>query len=123
MYSICRLLRFEDHERADENITLWCELLAWKSGTVYFVIACVRFFARSDTPGHKFTNHLFWVSFVSCLFCLVMGIGASYQREWSWKAEPISAAIMAVGCLVEGMRIIYVYLDDVDDLLTKHTRP
>merc|ERR1712216_309912 len=86
---------YEDHAEQDESIRLMCEVLAWKSGTVYFIQCVVRYFARAELQGHKFTNHIFWVSFVSCVFCLITGVGASYQKEWSWKAEPIALACFA----------------------------
>jgi len=57
------------------------------------------------------------------LFCYVLGISASYQKEWSWKAEPICAAFLAIGSCIEGMRILYVYFDDADWILTHHSRP
>ena len=63
------------------------------------------------------------VSFVTCLFCFIMGIGASYQKEWSWKAEPICATILSLLCCAEGMRVVYIYFDDIDDLLMRHARP
>merc|ERR1712232_756496 len=112
---------YEDHEQQDESVRLMCEVLAWKSGLAYFLHCCVRYFARTELVGHKFTNHVFWVSFVSCVYCMLLGIGASYQKEWSWKAEPICAVFLCFGCVIEGMRIIYVYFDDADDLLSKHT--
>ncbi|CAD7934195.1 unnamed protein product [Amoebophrya sp. A120] len=113
---------YEDHQQADETITIVCEVLAWKAGALYFLHAGLRFLARQDTIGHKFTNHIFWVSAVSSIYCFVLGVSASYQKEWSWKAEPIAATVLALGCILEGIRICYVYADDVDDLLRKHSR-
>lgn len=46
----------------------------------------------------------------------------SYQREWSRKAEPIVAGVLAILCVFESIRIVFVYFDDVDDLLTRHKR-
>ncbi|CAD7933147.1 unnamed protein product [Amoebophrya sp. A25] len=128
MFKAARKYRFwdrwyEDHQTQDESIRSMCEVLAWKSGALYFLHAGVRYLARADTPGHKFTNHIFWVSLVSSLYCIVLGISASYQKEWSWKAEPIAATIMSLGCVIEGIRICYVYVDDIDFLLTRHNRP
>eukprot|EP00392_Amoebophrya_sp_AT5.2_P003997 g4002.t1 len=111
-----------DHAAADEAITVVCEVLAWKSGACYFLHAGLRYLARQDSPGWKFVNHIFWVSAVSAIFCVVLAISASYQKEWSWKAEPIAATILAIGCILEGMRICYVYCDDIDDLLTRHSK-
>lgn len=113
---------------SDQVIMKVCEVLAWKSGGMYALQAAIRYFARLDTDGHleggnKFTNHIFWVSFSSCLFCFVLGLSASYQKEWSWKAEPIAASILSIGSCIEGMRILYVYFDDPDEILTRHTRP
>ena len=60
---------------------------------------------------------------ICCLTCLVLAIGLTYESEYSWKIDPICAMVMAGCCIVEGFRICYVFFDDVDDLLTKHTRP
>ncbi len=63
-------------DNSDRVIMLVCEVLAWKSGAVYTLQAAVRWFSRLETEGHKFTNHIFWVSFMSCMFCYVLGISA-----------------------------------------------
>ena len=76
-----------------------------------------------DHNGHKLINHTFFCSIICALTCLVLGIGLTYESEYSWKFDPICAMVMAGCCIVEGFRICYVFFDDVDDLLTKHTRP
>ena len=110
-------------ENSEQAVRVISEVLAWKSGGMYLIQALVRYFAKLDNDGDKFTNHLFWVSFTSCCFCFVLGASASWQAEWSYKAEAVGACLLAIGSCVEGMRILYVYFDDIEDLMTRHERP
>mmetsp|Transcript_1257 Transcript_1257/g.2619 ORF Transcript_1257/g.2619 Transcript_1257/m.2619 type:complete len:289 (-) Transcript_1257:140-1006(-) len=102
-----------DHQHMDEEAQ-WCtEFLAWYGFAFYLIQALIRFYM-----GRKLKRsliwHAFWASVVSVLYLLVMGIAASYEKEWSWKAEPIAACVLACVNLVEGIRVVISYLDDMD---------
>lgn len=49
------------------------------------------------------------VSGVCFLFLLALGLAAVYEREWSWRAEPLVACLLAMATLAEGARILSVY--------------
>jgi len=61
--------------------------------------------------------HGFVASVVSLVYLFILGFAASYEREWSWKAEPICAIALSFVTLFEGIRIIILHLDDMDTRL------
>jgi len=102
-----------DHAEFDREAQFVMEFLAWYGFSVYVLTAVIRLvFAR------KLRRQLIWhgfvVSVISLTFLFVLGVGASYQKEWSWKAEPIAAMVLCVVSLVEGVRVIIMHLDDMD---------
>ena len=108
----------------DDTVNVMCEVLAWKCGIFYFGHSILRGLARFvGLLEHKLVNHTFFCSVVCCLACTILAIGMTFEKEWSWKVDPICAIILGVLCIIEGMRISYVWLDDVDHLLTQHSRP
>lgn len=107
-----------DLDREIENIT---GLLAWWGFAMYGLEAALRFVVARKLR-RSIIWHAFVVSVVALLFLLVLGIAASYEKEWSWKAEPIAAIVLVFIQLFEGVRMIYLHLDDVDDRLKNDTR-
>ena len=85
--------------------------------------AVIRLLTRQQVPDHKLINHAFFVSLTSCIFTVVLGICFTAKTEFAWKVDPIAAFVLATCMLFEGIRVIYIFLDDVDFLLTKHHRP
>lgn len=104
---------YKDHHHMDEEAKWAEEVLAWYGFAFFLLQAVARYFF-----GRKLRRsliwHTFWCSVVSLCFLFVMGFEASHEKEWSWKAEPICAILLAVGNLVEGVRITICYLDDMD---------
>jgi len=102
-----------DHRDMDSEAEWATEFLAWYGFSVYLLQAIFRFAA-----GRKLDRRIIWHAFVasvvSLIFLFVLGFAASYEKEWSWKAEPIAAIALSFVTLVEGVRIIILHLDDMD---------
>jgi len=112
---------YQDHKNLDEEAQ-WCtEFLAWYGFAFWFIQALVRFYMGMKLK-RSIVWHAFWASVVSVLYLLVMGLAASYEKEGFWKAEPICACVLAFVNLVEGVRIVISYLDDMDTRLRFDTR-
>eukprot|EP00441_Pelagodinium_beii_P023352 CAMPEP_0197653076 /NCGR_PEP_ID=MMETSP1338-20131121/34833_1 /TAXON_ID=43686 ORGANISM="Pelagodinium beii, Strain RCC1491" /NCGR_SAMPLE_ID=MMETSP1338 /ASSEMBLY_ACC=CAM_ASM_000754 /LENGTH=313 /DNA_ID=CAMNT_0043228077 /DNA_START=26 /DNA_END=964 /DNA_ORIENTATION=- len=95
-----------DHQEQDEELEHVTDLLAWWGFSIYAIQGSVRFVAARKLRRTVIWNTL-GVSVVSMLYLLILGFAASYEREWSWKAEPIAAMVLVGVCLVEGIRVIY----------------
>jgi len=112
---------YEDHARMDAEAQWVLEFLAWYGFSVYFLQAIFRFVAARKLR-RQILWHCFVASVVSLLFLFVLGFAASYQREWSWKAEPVAAIVLAFVTLAEGTRIVIMHLDDMDTRLRYDSR-
>jgi len=112
---------YKDHINMDAEVEWVTEFLAWYGFAVYLIQTVFRFCA-----GRRLRRSIIWHAFVaslvSVLFLLVLGIAASYEKEWSWKAEPIAAIGLSFVTLAEGVRIVISYLDDMDDRLREDPR-
>lgn len=102
-----------DHRDMDKEAEWATEFLAWYGFAIYLLQAGFRYLAARRLR-RSIMWHGFVASVVSLLFLLVMGIAASYEKEWSWKAEPIAAIVLTFLAVFEGVRIIIMHLDDVD---------
>lgn len=107
---------YVDHAKMDEDVQDTTVFLAWYGAVVYVGQALVRFLVARVLRRHVIW-HAFAASCVSMLFLLVLAVAAMEEKEWSWKAEPIAAIVLAFVTLAEGIRIIYNHFDDVDDTL------
>jgi len=112
---------YEDHGRMDAEAQWALEFLAWYGFSVYFLQAVFRLVAARKLR-RQILWHCFVASVISLLFLFVLGFAASYQREWSWKAEPIAAIVLAFVTLAEGTRIVIMHLDDMDTRLRYDSR-
>lgn len=102
-----------DHKDMDAEAEVATDWLAWTGFSIYLLQAFLRGVAAFKLKTHVF-GHACVASVVSFLFLFVLGIAASYQREWSWKAEPIAAVVLSFAMLVEGVRVVFYYFDDMD---------
>eukprot|EP00440_Ansanella_granifera_P067454 gb/GFBE01073165.1/.p1 GENE.gb/GFBE01073165.1/~~gb/GFBE01073165.1/.p1 ORF type:complete len:288 (+),score=51.53 gb/GFBE01073165.1/:1-864(+) len=104
---------YKDHENMDLEAQWATEFLAWYGFSFYVIQAAVRWYF-----GRKLRRSIIWHAFatsvISLVFLLVSGLAASYEKEWSWKAEPICAIVLAFVNLGEGVRIVICHLDDMD---------
>merc|ERR1719330_211129 len=108
-------------EAMDREVQWVTEFLAWYGFAIYFLQAVFRFCA-ARTIRRSLVWHTFSASVVSMIFLLVLGVAASNMKEWSWKAEPIAAIALAFVTLVEAIRIVVSYLDDIDTRLKYNPR-
>jgi hypothetical protein len=106
----------------DSEVLEITEWLAWTGFSIYMLQALVRGAACRNLRCGGLLSHAFVASLVSLIYLFVLGLGASYQREWSWKAEPIAACWLTIVTLAEGVRIIFNYLDDMDDRLKNDSK-
>jgi len=126
LFKAFRKLRFWDkwhldHIGLDEDAATATEFLAWYGAAVYTLQAGMRLLVAVRLR-RAFAWHGFVTSIVSLLFLLVLAIGATEEKEWSWKAEPIAAIVLSGVMLVEGIRVIYNHFDDVDQRLLNDSR-
>lgn len=126
LFKAIRKIKFWEHwyeavhrHQYDHEVLEITEWLAWTGFAIYLAQAIIRVIAACKTgkQGGGLLSHGCVASIVSLLFLFVLGSAASYEREWSWKAEPIAAIALAFVTLFEGVRIIYNYIDDMDGRL------
>lgn len=118
LFKAFRKLRFwdswyRDHVDVDAEAQEASEWLAWSGFLIYLVQAILRGVAAYKLKIQLF-SHACVASTVSFVFLLAIGCAASYEREWSWKAEPIAAMGLCFVMLVEGVRVVINNLGDVD---------
>lgn len=110
-----------DHRAEDAHIEKVTGLMAWWGFGGYSVQAGLRLVAAIKLQ-RSLPWHLFAVSVVSLIFFFALGVAASYEKEWSWKAEPIVAIFLVVVMLCESTRMVVTNLGDVDTTMRYDTR-
>lgn len=100
------------------EVTRW---LAWVGFCIYVIQAIFRVVAARRLKNCLVT-HGCVASFVSLTYLLVLAVAASYEKEWTWKAEAIAAIALVIVMLIEGVRIVFYYIDDMDARLVDNTR-
>jgi len=112
---------YKDADAMDAEAQTILEALAWYGFAIYLVQAIFRF-VMARRMRRTILWHAFVASVVSLLFLFSMGFAASYQKEWSWKAEPICAILLCFITLAEGVRIVIMHLEDMDNRLRNDPR-
>lgn len=112
---------YKDHAAMDSATQQVLEILAWYTFAFYLLQAAFRFWAARKLK-RQIIWHCFVASVVSLVFLFFIGLAASYQKAWSWKAEPIAAIALAFVTLAEGVRIVIMHLDDMDIRLRYNPR-
>mmetsp|Transcript_28626 Transcript_28626/g.51899 ORF Transcript_28626/g.51899 Transcript_28626/m.51899 type:complete len:310 (-) Transcript_28626:188-1117(-) len=102
-----------EHSKEDVNIGNFTRDLSWWGCASYSFQGLLRLLS-ARTLRKSIVLHASLVTVTSMLFFLILAIAASLEREWSWKAEPIAAMVLAAICLLEGMRVIGNNLESVD---------
>lgn len=110
-----------DRDRMDRETEMILDWLAWTGFGIYVLQAAIRCIGSSKARI-QMLSHSAVVSIISLLYLLVLGIASAQEKEWSWKAEPIAAIVLVVVTLVEGIRIVFMYLDDMDTRLRHSSR-
>lgn len=102
-----------DHMDVDKDALFATIFLSWYGVVVYTIQAVLR-----GTVGRvlkrRVVQYSLIASLISLLYLFVLGVGATFEREWSWKAEPIAAIVLATVTVAEGGRLIYSHRDDVE---------
>jgi len=112
---------YKDHYAMDKEVESVSEFLAWYGFSMYLCQAIIRY-VTAQKLKRVIIWHAFMASIVSLVFLLVLGIAASYEKEGTWKAECIAAIVLSVVTLAEGIRIVIMHLDDMDDRLRFDSR-
>mmetsp|Transcript_15191 Transcript_15191/g.43751 ORF Transcript_15191/g.43751 Transcript_15191/m.43751 type:complete len:288 (-) Transcript_15191:294-1157(-) len=112
---------YKDHEQMNVEAQWVLEFLAWWGFAIYLIQAVFRC-VMAVKMRRVILWHGFVASVVSLLFLLSMGFAASYQKEWSWKAEPICAILLCFITLAEGVRIVIMHLGDTEMRLRNDPR-
>lgn len=110
-----------DHSHFDELIQEVSAILAWLGLGCYSVQALMRG-ACARRVRISIVRRSCSISVVSLFFFLLHGLSVSFQREWSWKAEPIAAIVLAALMLIDGIHMLIENLGDVDARLAKNAR-
>lgn len=110
-----------DRRRMDQETERISEWLVWVGFAIYLVQALLRCCGWA-LVRLALVSHVAVVTIVSLLYLLVLGVAAAEEKEWSWKAEPIAAIVLVGMTLVEGIRIVYNYLDDMDSRVRRNDR-
>lgn len=112
-----------DTDRAlmDRELEVIAEWLAWVGFGIYSLQAVIRFVVSAKVKI-GLLSHAFVISVISLVYLLVLAIGMSFEMEATWKAEPCVAIALVVLTLIEGVRIVIHYLDDMDTRLRQDNR-
>jgi len=106
-----------DHTDQDMEIEKVTDAIAWCGVAGYLVQALVRLLSARRLRS-AIIWHAFAVSSVSLVFFAVLAVAASYEREWSWKAEPIAAMVLVFVMVCESIRMVITYLGDMETQLS-----
>lgn len=122
LFKALRKIRFwddwyRDHWELDDDIQWTTQFLAVYGSVIYGVQAVTRgvvwYLLRE-----QFIIHAGVASVASLLFLFVLAIASFYEAEWSWKAEPVAASVLAFMMIGEGIRIVYINFHELDDAHT-----
>lgn len=106
-----------DHKDLDEEIEFAQKFLSMYGFAIYSLTAFIRFLSAIKLKK-VIVWHAFGASVVSVLFLLVIGVAEITEAEWSWKAEPFAAIILAMGTVMEASRVIHTHRYDISALLS-----
>jgi len=102
-----------DHVGMDHDAEFATIFLAWYGVVVYGGQAALRG-AVGCVLKRAVVRYSAIASLVSLLYLAVIGVAAVLEDEWSWKAEPIAAIVLAFVTVGEGIRLICTHKGDVD---------
>mmetsp|Transcript_71592 Transcript_71592/g.186221 ORF Transcript_71592/g.186221 Transcript_71592/m.186221 type:complete len:309 (-) Transcript_71592:263-1189(-) len=109
-----------DHDDMDHEIENVTSVLAWWGFGGYVIQAITRFLG-ARIMKRSILWHSFSVSVVSLIYFFVFGLAASYDKEWTWKADPIAAIMLVFVMLCESIRMVISHLHDVDTHMRHNT--
>eukprot|EP00929_Paragymnodinium_shiwhaense_P051632 TRINITY_DN25952_c0_g1_i1.p1 TRINITY_DN25952_c0_g1~~TRINITY_DN25952_c0_g1_i1.p1 ORF type:complete len:326 (-),score=84.83 TRINITY_DN25952_c0_g1_i1:323-1300(-) len=104
---------FMDHHNVDRDAEFATTFLAWYGVVVYAAQAVLRS-VTATVLKRKAVADAFSASLVSLAFVFVIGVAAVVEHEYTWKAEPVAAIVLAWAAIAEGGRLIYKHRGDID---------
>lgn len=104
---------YNDHIGMDHDAEFATIFLAWYGVAIYSGQAILRF-VIGRALKRAVVRYSVSASLVSLLYLFVIGVAAVMEDEWSWKAEPIAAVVLACVTVGEGTRLIYTHRGDID---------
>jgi Na+/melibiose symporter-like transporter len=106
----------EGHDEMDADAQRMAELLSWPTSWLYLVVFVVRVFIARGLKSELMWRSA-WSALASAIFAFVVAVLDIAQRKWqySWRAEPVCAFVLAVCLFFEGMRTIILNVYDPDD--------
>eukprot|EP00929_Paragymnodinium_shiwhaense_P088580 TRINITY_DN4889_c0_g1_i1.p1 TRINITY_DN4889_c0_g1~~TRINITY_DN4889_c0_g1_i1.p1 ORF type:complete len:328 (-),score=87.64 TRINITY_DN4889_c0_g1_i1:360-1343(-) len=104
---------YKDHLGMDHDAEFATVFLAWYGVVVYSGQAFLRFVVGRILK-RAVVRYSIAASMVSLGYLFVIGMAALAEDEWSWKAEPVAATVLACVTIVEGSRLIYTHRGSVD---------
>jgi len=104
---------YKDHINMDHDAEFATVFLAWYGVVVYGGQAFLRW-AVGTVLKRAVVRYSITASLVSLLYLFVIAMAAMMEDEWSWKAEPLFAMILACVTVAEGGRLIYTHRGSVD---------
>jgi len=102
-----------DHVDMDHDAEFATIFLSWYGVAVYSGQALIRGIVAMKLQRAVVRSSVV-ASLVSLAYLFIIGAGALFEDEWSWKAEPLAAIVLGCFTLAEGARLIYVHHGDVD---------
>jgi hypothetical protein len=103
----------KDNLNLDQDAEFATKFLAWYGVAVYSGHAALRYAVHSLLQ-REVVRHGLRISLISLAYLAVLGASAALEDEWSWKAEPLAAIVLAIITTEEGARLIYTHRGDVD---------
>lgn len=96
---------YKGYEHWDKNLAVTTSTLAFWGAGLYVPQAVLHGFTARRLKRWLLWNGLF-MSLVSAACLSVVGVAASIEQEWSWKAEPVASLAISVVILGEGIRLL-----------------
>lgn len=104
---------YKDHSDIDHDAEFATIFLAWYGVAIYSAQAILRY-AVGAVLNRAVVKYSINTSLVSLLYLFVIATAAMFEDEWSWKAEPMAAALLACFTIAEGGRLIWTHRGSVD---------
>lgn len=104
---------YRDHVNMDHDAEFATIFLSWYGVVVYTGQALLRA-AVFKVLKRAVVRYSVMASLVSLLYLFVIAVAAMMEDEWSWKAEPIAATVLACVTIAEGGRLIFTHRGSVD---------
>mmetsp|Transcript_12592 Transcript_12592/g.34857 ORF Transcript_12592/g.34857 Transcript_12592/m.34857 type:complete len:272 (-) Transcript_12592:256-1071(-) len=104
---------YSDHLDLDADVRWATLFLAVYGSCIYTLHAFVRYFVWL-----RLRRSIIWQGFITSVISLfflgVLAVAAGYEKEWSWKVEPVTAILLSFVAVFHAAHIISLQCMDVD---------